>query len=245
MSGRDDILGRIRAALGSDRARLAAQFPAQTMGAGASAAPNAHAASGAGAASFAGPAASAASAAACGPAISLGGVDLVARFVAKAQQVSATCAHIATAADAPAAVDAYLREVGLADAPLVVAAALEALPWRAHGALPGADLRRDGFVSVTPSFAAIAETGSVVCLSSSATPTSLNFVAATHVVLVDRSAIVATMEDAWARVRATIATLPRAVNVITGPSRTADVEQTVQVGVHGPKRVLLLICDDA
>lgn len=241
MSARDDILGRIRAALGSERARLAAQFPApaQAKGAGASAAPNANAA-------FAPDASlSTASSAARGSAISLGDVDLVARFVAKAQQVSATCTHIATAAGAPAAVDAYLRDAGLADAPLVVAAALDALPWRAHRALPGVDLRRDGLVSVTPSFAAIAETGSVVCLSSSATPTSLNFVAATHVVLVNRSAIAATMEDAWARVRATIATLPRAVNVITGPSRTADVEQTVQVGVHGPKRVLVLICDDA
>ncbi|WP_063534964.1 LUD domain-containing protein [Burkholderia sp. MSMB1589WGS] len=229
MSARDDILGRIRAALGSERAPLAAQSPA----------PDARGALDSNAASFS------ASAAARDPVISLGGVDLVARFVAKVQQVSATCAHVATAADAPAAVDAYLRDAGLADAPLVVAAALDALPWRAHCALPGVDLRRDGLVSVTPSFAAIAETGSVVCLSSSATPTSLNFVAATHVVLVKRSAIVATMEDAWARVRATVATLPRAVNVITGPSRTADVEQTVQVGVHGPKRVLVLICDDA
>ncbi|AOJ08209.1 LutC/YkgG family protein [Burkholderia mayonis] len=245
MSARDDILGRIRAALGSERAQLAARFPApaQTKGGGASAGPNANAAF-ASDASF-----SAASCAARGPAISLGDVDIVTRFVAKAQQVSATCTPIATAADAPAAVDAYLRDAGLAGAPLVVAAALEALPWRMHGALPGAlpgvDLRRDGLVSVTPSFAAIAETGSVMCLSSTATPTSLNFVAATHVVLVNRSAIVATIEDAWARVRASVPVLPRAVNVITGPSRTADVEQTVQVGVHGPQRVLVLICDDA
>ncbi|AHI68231.1 hypothetical protein BTJ_4010 [Burkholderia thailandensis E444] len=242
MSARDDILGRIRAALGGERASLAAQFPAPARtaaAADASDAPRARGTLDSSAASSGSPAA------ARGPAISLGDVDLGARFVAKAQQVSATCAHIATAAGAPAAVDAYLRDVGLADAPLVVAAALDALPWRTHRALPGVDLRRDGLVSVTPSFAAIAETGSVVCLSSSATPTSLNFVAATHVVLVNRSAIVATMEDAWARVRATIATLPRAINVITGPSRTADVEQTVQVGVHGPKRVLVLICDDA
>ncbi len=126
MSARDDILGRIRAALGSERARLAAQFPApaQAKGAGASAAPNANAA-------FAPDASlSTASSAARGSAISLGDVDLVARFVAKAQQVSATCTHIATAAGAPAAVDAYLRDAGLADAPLVVAAALDALPWR-------------------------------------------------------------------------------------------------------------------
>ncbi|WP_323120556.1 LutC/YkgG family protein [Burkholderia alba] len=219
MSARDDILGRIRAALATERA--ASPEADAPLG------PDAWAA-----------------AQRC-PETPKGDADLGARFVAKARQVSATCVRVAGLDDVPAAVDAYLHEHGLAPASLIVAAALDALPWTVPRAPAGSDWRLDGWTSVTPSFAAIAETGSVVCLSSAATPAALNFIPEQHIVVVRRSAIVATMEAAWARLRAAGGAMPRAVNVITGPSRTADVEQTVQVGVHGPRRVHLIVCDDA
>jgi L-lactate dehydrogenase complex protein LldG len=51
------------------------------------------------------------------------------------------------------------------------------------------------------------------------------------------------MEDAWDRLRAT-GTMPRAVNLVSGPSRTADIEQTVTLGAHGPARVHLIVLTD-
>jgi L-lactate dehydrogenase complex protein LldG len=96
---------------------------------------------------------------------------------------------------------------------------------------------------VTPCFAAIAETGSVVLLSSAQTPTTLNFVPDDHIVVLGTAQIVWHIEDVWQRLRARGTSLPRAVNIVSGPSRTADIEQVVQLGVHGPRRVHLLVVD--
>ena len=48
-------------------------------------------------------------------------------------------------------------------------------------------------------------------------------------------------EDAWAVLRARPEGMPRATNIISGPSRTADVEQTIQLGAHGPRRVHVIL----
>jgi L-lactate dehydrogenase complex protein LldG len=49
------------------------------------------------------------------------------------------------------------------------------------------------------------------------------------------------MEDAWDLLRREIGSMPRAVNFISGPSRTADIEQTVTLGAHGPYRVHVML----
>jgi L-lactate dehydrogenase complex protein LldG len=69
----------------------------------------------------------------------------------------------------------------------------------------------------------------------------------THIVIVQARQVVATYEDAWDRLRATRAApdgLPRTVNFITGPSRTGDIEQRIELGAHGPRRVHIVIVDD-
>ena len=66
----------------------------------------------------------------------------------------------------------------------------------------------------------------------------------THIAVIPRSRIVTGMEDAWALLRRERGALPRAVNFISGPSRTADIEQTVVLGVHGPYRVHILLVHD-
>jgi L-lactate dehydrogenase complex protein LldG len=99
---------------------------------------------------------------------------------------------------------------------------------------------KSDLVSVTSSFCAVAETGTLVLLSSPVSPITLNFLPETHFVLLSTKNIVAYYEDAWDRIRAENLT-PRTVNFITGPSRTADIEQTVQIGMHGPKELLILL----
>lgn len=89
--------------------------------------------------------------------------------------------------------------------------------------------------------AALAETGSVVMCSSRQTPTEANFLPDNFICLVRQSDIIAHMEDLWQQLRLQNDTLPAVVNIISGPSRTADVEQTIQLGAHGPRHMHVII----
>jgi L-lactate dehydrogenase complex protein LldG len=52
-------------------------------------------------------------------------------------------------------------------------------------------------------------------------------------------------EDAWDRLRRHVGdgVMPRTVNLITGPSRTGDIEQTIELGAHGPRRLHIILLD--
>ena len=72
-------------------------------------------------------------------------------------------------------------------------------------------------------------------VSGETSPTSLNFLPDYHIVVIEAARLVARMEDAWDGLRDIFEKPPRAVNFISGPSKTADVEQTVEYGAHGPR----------
>lgn len=98
-----------------------------------------------------------------------------------------------------------------------------------------------GCWGIVRGFAGIAETGTVVSLSHDC-PSGLLFLVERLVVVLNRRDIVAYQEDVWHRLRKHCSgTIPRTVNLITGPSRTADVAQQIQIGAHGPKWVDYLI----
>ena len=101
-------------------------------------------------------------------------------------------------------------------------------------------------VSLTRAFAGIAETGTLMLTSGPAGPTGLNFLPETHMVVVRAGDIAGSYEDAWDRLRDSRdgEALPRTVNLITGPSRTADIEQTIQLGAHGPRRLHVVLIED-
>jgi len=95
----------------------------------------------------------------------------------------------------------------------------------------------------------VAETGTLVLLSGADNPTRLNFLVETHVVVIDAATIEGAYEDVWKTLRTSRANettlMPRTVNWITGPSRTADIEQTLLMGAHGPKDLHIIVVGDA
>jgi L-lactate dehydrogenase complex protein LldG len=99
----------------------------------------------------------------------------------------------------------------------------------------------DDMVGITSAFCGIAETGTLMMLSGADTPATTSLLPETHIAILDPKRIVACMEDAWDLMRKEHNQPPRAVNFISGPSRTADIEQTVTLGAHGPYRVLIIL----
>lgn len=170
--------------------------------------------------------------------------DAVERFVAKALSEAATVARVANDREIPDAVAQYLKSHNLA-AKFVASPALRSIDWPQHLGVDYGATRGEHESGVTPCLAAVAETGSVVLLSGEETPTSLNLLPDNHIVIVRRSQVVRNFEEIWRQLRERDATLPRAVNLVTGPSRTGDIEQTIQLGAHGPRRVHIILVEDA
>jgi L-lactate dehydrogenase complex protein LldG len=167
--------------------------------------------------------------------------DLLARFLAKSEAQSSTVDLLSAWSDVPAAVARYLAAKEL---PMQVVGwpLLTGHPWQQAGIVFDARGAREGdLVGVTGSYCAIAETGTLMLLSGPDTPASVSLLPETHVAVVAASRIVAGMEDAWNLARAELPQLPRAVNFVSGPSRTGDIEQTIVLGAHGPYRVHVIV----
>jgi L-lactate dehydrogenase complex protein LldG len=172
-----------------------------------------------------------------------GRVDL---FVAMAEEVQATVVRVSSLGAVPEAVARYLAAENLpAELVLAPASSLDDIPWDERPLLRIRRGRAEAgdAVSLTPCFAAIAETGTLMLISGAATPTTLNFLPDTHIVVVHRDQVVATYEDGWDRLQDRRG-LPRAINFITGPSRTGDIEQRIELGAHGPRRLHIILVDD-
>lgn len=178
----------------------------------------------------------------CGPQPTLGN-DLVQRFQLKAESLASTVVKVVDPAQVPAAVAAYLAQGALGNE-AVVTPELAGLMW-AESAL---SVRSGGAVDadqvgISGCFCAVAETGTLMLLSGPYTPATVSLLPETHIAIVPTSRIVATMEDAFALLRAECGTVPRAINFISGPSRTGDIEQTIVLGAHGPCRVHLILVE--
>ncbi|HVX92025.1 MAG TPA: lactate utilization protein [Xanthobacteraceae bacterium] len=181
------------------------------------------------------------------PARGQGGAEAqLALFIRMAKASSASVEQVSDIADIPAAIVAFLRQHNLpmsvrrGDDPL-----LAGLPWESAGALDVTTGPSDGhqLASVSHAFAAVAETGTLVLISGRNNPTTLNFLPDNHVVVVEAGDLVGDYESVWRRLREAFGTgvLPRTVNMITGPSRSADIEQTLLLGAHGPRRLHVLV----
>ncbi len=167
--------------------------------------------------------------------------DLRALFRARALELASTVDEVASLEAVPQAVAAYLRDGGLALS-AVCWPGLAALGWGAAGVSAEARTARESdAVGITGAFCAIAETGTLMLLSGPEMPATVSLLPETHIAVVGTARIVSGMEDAWELLRTERGRLPRSVNFVSGPSRTADIEQTVTLGAHGPYRVHIIL----
>ncbi|RFB79938.1 LutC/YkgG family protein [Methylovirgula sp. 4M-Z18] len=166
-------------------------------------------------------------------------------FKQMAEAAQASLSEIASYADVPQAVAEYLRANNLpatlkmGDDPRLTdlawsATALEVSRGRSHG---------DDLNAVSHAFAGVAESGTLIMASGPDNPTTLNFLPDNHIVVVAAKDIAGDYESVWTRLREHFGKglMPRTVNMITGPSRSADIEQTLLLGAHGPRRLHIIL----
>ena len=167
--------------------------------------------------------------------------DLAVRFKSRAQSLASTVDEVAGSSGVPAAVARYLEERGLTKEG-VCWPEFAALDWDAQGIVlharaPGGAEK----LGITGAYCAIAETGTLVLVSGPRTPAATSLLPDTHIAVLPISCLCCAMEEAFDLLRKRDGGLSRAVNFISGPSRTADIEQTVVLGAHGPYRVHIIL----
>jgi len=173
-------------------------------------------------------------------------VDLAEAFTQRAGELGVTISHIATLGDLGPAIADYLRARNLPQmAKISPEVADLSIAWPASLDVTSGGTDGDDPVGIALARAGVAETGTLVMASGPQSPTKLNYLPESHIVVLARARIVASYEQALDIARGKDGgLLPRTINWISGPSRTADIEQTILVGVHGPKRVHIVIVDE-
>lgn len=167
--------------------------------------------------------------------------DLLVQFLKECDRVGTSHAQVASEAEIPGEVARYLAAAGLE--PRVVAwPAFAGLDWASAGvAFEARPARRDDRTGLTGCTCAVAETGTTLLLSSPEQAKVTALLPETHVCVVRKSRLLGTLEEAFALVRRESGALPRSAFFVSGPSRTADIEQTMVIGAHGPYRVHVII----
>ncbi len=168
-------------------------------------------------------------------------------FAEEVLRVNATIERIPSLNGVPEAAARYLRERNLAarlrmgDDPR-----LAAMPWTATqveinvGPSAGDDPNAISYAE-----SGVAETGTLAFVSGAHNPTTLNFLPDNHIAVLRLSDIEGDYEAVWTRLRARFGKglLPRTVNFVTGPSRSADIEQKLLLGAHGPRSLHIILVE--
>jgi len=175
------------------------------------------------------------------------GAERLALFKRQAEEGLATVVLVPDAASVPAEAARYLRDSNL-PATLRIGddPRLAAMPWEttaldvSKGPSGGGDLN-----ALSHAFGAIAETGTLAMVSGAENPTTLNFLPDNHLVVVAAGEITGSFEELLGTLRARYGKekMPRTLNLITGPSRSADIEQTLILGAHGPRKLHVIVVE--
>ncbi|HWU26032.1 MAG TPA: LUD domain-containing protein [Rhizomicrobium sp.] len=172
------------------------------------------------------------------------GEDGVTFFIAQATRAAAEVRRLGNMREVPGAIAEALRNRNMKAVVHFPEACgpLRDLPWdvapgllKAHSA-PGPD---DAALSLAPY--AIAETGTLAFTSRPDAPASWHFRSGLEIAIVRARDIVPDFETVIARAKAD--GWPSTLNLVTGPSRTGDIEQTLELGAHGPKALAVLVVD--
>ena len=174
-------------------------------------------------------------------------------FVHNVTKEFGTVARVPGPDAVPGAVAEYLAAQNLpSDLVMSPHPELQALPWAGRPLLTVREGRAQAtdLVSVQHAFAAVAETGTLMLPSDPERPTTINLLPDTAIVVLRTSRVVGPLEDAWDLLRAehrpqpSGGFMPRNVMLVTGPSRSAAIEQTLELGAHGPRRLHVVLIED-
>jgi len=168
-------------------------------------------------------------------------VDLLARFAAEARALGV---EVFIEQSAEAVRD---RLASCTTGRRVLAWSPERLPYAASDVLAGAmwpsasyDEQATADVGVTGCHGAIAETGSLALLSEPGCSRTVSLLPAVHVALVQARDLFFGMGEFFAVRAGDIARVSN-LTFVTGPSRTADIELSLTIGVHGPAHVIAIV----
>ncbi len=172
--------------------------------------------------------------------------ELVDQFIKTLESVEATVAHLPELADVASEVARYqivndlAHELKCGEDKLI-----GDIDWSEQSdlkILSGPATGEDA-LSLTRAFAGASETGTLFVASGPQNPVTLSFLPETNIVLIRARDIVGSYEDAWLKLPwgTRGPQMPRTVNLISGPSRTADIEQTLITGAHGPRRLHVIV----
>lgn len=165
------------------------------------------------------------------------GEERIAQFEAKLRAVDGTVTHLPGFEALPAALADELRARNLPHAiRMGEEPAFADLDWGTLDVSRGTG-RLEEPATLSRAAYGVAETGTLTLLSGPDNPVTLTFLGETHFVALRRSDVLAGLDDVWAALRAS-GRDPRTVNFVTGPSRSADIGQVLQLGAHGRWRCM-------
>lgn len=172
--------------------------------------------------------------------------ELVRQFAGYLQGQTATVFQLDSPAQVPSAIAGYLRAANL-PARLRMGADdfLAGLPWAGEPSLQLVEGRAEPAdeVGLSMALAGVSETGTLLLASGAGNPVTLAFLPETHVIVVREETIVGSYEEALDLVgeRFGRGGMPRTLNLISGPSRTADIGGKIVIGAHGPRRLCVAV----
>jgi len=178
----------------------------------------------------------------------LGEKERVDLFATMAVNFAASVERVDRSADVPTSVAVHLRDRNLpARVRMGTDPRLAGMPWQDEASLEltFGPSETDDLAGVSHAMAGIAETGTLVLPSGPDNPTTVNFLPEHHIVVIRANDIAGDMETVLDQVRDTYGQgkMPRTLNLITGPSRSADIEQTLLLGAHGPRALHVIVVD--
>jgi len=172
--------------------------------------------------------------------------ELRAQFIGHLTRGHARVIEVADLGGVPEGIAAYLRETNKpARVRMGSDPRLTGLPWERAAGLERVSGRAEPAdeVALSHALAAASETGTLILASGPDNPVTLSFLPETHLVVLNAAVLAGGYEDALVLARAAMpaGSMPRTLNLISGPSRTSDIGGKTVMGAHGPRYLAVFL----